>query len=856
MAREFICLCYPLIAFLSEMPEKRVSEESPSGDGKKQKIDLEKEMKELIDYERSAQVSLALELRSATTDLRKLEIELQITRTDIKLANYSLRKLDIRLDQDRLSQETHTSATVAANDKLQRFQEQEQQYQERIAEIRARELALVPKIAWGKIMAKPTTIASEGLCFVNRTDAIENLVRIHSRIHALQQNDFAGRSPTIALIDNLFGMGKTTLARNYISMAPQAFSSRHSDTFKASLSAARTVVVTLAPSCLVGPAKTRNLDALQDAVRKQFVMELQTMISDNYFCEGSSVGFLEDKNSERSFTGAVRRFIDETGSPLFLVLDEIGDAFAEENVSVIKQREYFLYFCRTIISGCLRINGLFLLLIGKADFLDLVANRTPCSPKLNGSSIIIERIGLKMIRQEHIGTILDRTYRDDQPLSQLYGANEKNSHQRDEAINAILAATNGHPRSVCDMLSVCTTLAALKAYEPPACMDYNAERWILALMDYSEGIQILMDKVDDNGPIDLTKKAFPDIRQSKTLAQLADSARIRYEGTLQDARVFASLDVKRHLAPLFFPLRAFLMELSLNSLPRYNHEGNLELCCLRRFQEMFRGEAVLGNPESRFPQWFAGTTFGELEGFRLNRTLTKIPKITSAGSTSMVSLEQSTAVPELWPNILELMRKLEAPRSFIPADMSASTDVLMVTSAILKGENRTVTIGLAVKCTQSPLAAEGPRNSVNREKEIFNRMFLGSTSYVRDADDVPSIYSGDITAAAEPILVDEEDRCSSPKILAHSNEKTKLGQDLNILIVCSTGGFSGVRFPAGRNYASSLEVGKYDKIHETIYLDLSNTHKRASFFGVADDEHLAEKIEWMVGKKDNKTRTQ
>jgi hypothetical protein len=222
----------------------------------------------------------------------------------------------------------------------------------------------------------------------------------------------------------------------------------------------------------------------------------------------------------------------------------------------------------------------------------------------------------------------------------------------------------------------------------------------------------------------------------------------------------------------------------------------------------------------------------------------------------MVSLEQSTAVPELWPNILELMLKLEAPRSFIPADMSASTDVLMVTSAILEGENRTVTIGLAVKCTQSPLAAEGPRNSVNREKEIFNRMFLGSTSYVRDADDVPSIYSGDITAADEPILVDEEDRCSSPKILAHSNEKTKLGQDLNILIVCSTGGFSGVRFPAGRNYASSLEVGKYDKIHETIYLDLSNTHKRASFFGVADDEHLAEKIEWMVGKKDNKTRTQ
>jgi hypothetical protein len=184
-------------------------------------------------------------------------------------------------------------------------------------------------------------------------------------------------------------MGKPTLARNYISMAPQAFSSCHSDRFKASLSAARTVVVKLTPSCLVGPAKARNYDALQDALRKQFVMELQRMIRDKYFCEGSSVGFLEDENSGRSFTGAVRRFIDETGSPLFLVLDEIGDAFAEENVSVIKQREYFLFFIRTIISSSLKIDELFLLLIGKADFLSLV----PYDMHWNGSNVLIERIG-------------------------------------------------------------------------------------------------------------------------------------------------------------------------------------------------------------------------------------------------------------------------------------------------------------------------------------------------------------------------------------------------------------------------------------------------------------------------------
>jgi len=278
---------------LRQMTKKRVTSNSLAGGKKKTKIEEDpwEPYAELVKHELSQRLSLELELCSATSELRKLEIELQITRTEIRLAKYSRIKLDIRLYQDRLSQEAHTAATAAANDELQRFQEQEQQYQEQIAEIRARELALVPKIQWKEKIAEPTTIESQGLCFVNLIDAIENLVRIHSRIHVLQKNNFAGRSPIIALIDNRFGMGKPTLATNYISMAPQAFTSDHSDTFKASLSAARTVVVKLAPSCLVGPAKARNYDALQDALRKQFVMELQRMIRDKYFCEGSMLDF-------------------------------------------------------------------------------------------------------------------------------------------------------------------------------------------------------------------------------------------------------------------------------------------------------------------------------------------------------------------------------------------------------------------------------------------------------------------------------------------------------------------------------------------------------------------------------------
>ena len=727
------------------------------------------------------------------------------------------------------------------------------------------------RLIWLPERPEKYSIESANLKFVNGTNAISMLMDIHRETFGLAMHDGVGPVFQIPLIDSLFGTGKSAFVYHYISEARKKLINVNTP-FAQMLTRARCVTIRLKPCSLV-PADSNPAASL----RNQFIDALKLRVSKGEL-QGAPDFLNENLSSLRSITEVAGRLIEETGTPLFLVLDEIGSAFTSPSLSLIEQRSRFLDFCHIVLSPCLMRIDLFLLLIGKAEFLSLVANRTPCSPRLAGSEIRIARIGLNMIRRDNIMTILDETYRgrptpnaamtglvsdssseppppDIEPLttiasepvseseepvatvSDLYLIGNKLDPRRDRARDAILDATNGHPRSIFQMLASCATYEQLLTYEPPdAVSPFAVEDWVRELMAYSAGVMELMDMAERGTPMDLGQVVFKGTPKSMTYAQIADRARFRYEGPIEASRLFASKFVKRHLAVLFLPFRSFLMQLNTSTPLRYNHEGNFELCCLRRFQEMFGGTNERKPVGTRYPLWFEGTIFGSLEAFRLNQSVCPIPKITVNGSRTFEKLDQATAIPALWPNIVNAMRSQPSPCNFLPADLSASSDVFLVTQAIRGNEKRTVTVGLAVKCIKDPLSMNGRENSVHREKVLFDRMFMSGAHH-------PSL---DTPPLGEP-LPDVDVPCSS-------DSEPRMGMDLNILIVCSSGGYCSVEPMVGKYFVHLGFDEEFPRIHETILLDLSSRKKREHFFGLQGDQVLADKVESIV-RKENPSRS-
>ena len=118
----------------------------------------------------------------------------------------------------------------------------------------------------------------------------------------------------------------------------------------------------------------------------------------------------------------------------------------------------------------------------------------------------------------------------------------------DEAVNAILDATNGHPRSMLIMFKKCTSLEQLKSCFVPI-DGISVKEWLLSLNPYADIIEILVYYAQTTDrTLDLSYTAGdPDI----TCGDVADKALIRYEGSITDATIIVSKNILLHLLPLF-----------------------------------------------------------------------------------------------------------------------------------------------------------------------------------------------------------------------------------------------------------------------------------------------------------------
>jgi hypothetical protein len=655
------------------------------------------------------------------------------------------------------------------------------------------------------------------LAFVNRDSSTKMLLELHRRTFfdvALGTR----RRPRIPLIDDPEGMGKTSFAYNYLAKCQSLLCATH-DEFEKSIAAARTIIVTLKEG-----ERIRGMQSRADAAEKiqeldlrichRFLETLRGLVFQGALLgDVSTLAGLGTTGMRGNSKKILQNFISDTQTPLFLVLDDIGQAFNGSASAATDEARAHLFdlFCIEIVTPWLDVHHLHILLAGRAGFLRLIACAEPVYSDC-GLGPYIARINLNMIRRAMIGEMLDKTSRRDSRGCSIPVIDfQKSCIIRDQVVEAIIDFTNGHPGMMFSLLkNKATVPAVIEACEKLDPTIESPTEWTGDLLVYQECIRDLLQIADTGEMTDLRKVALIHHRRSWSYLDVANRALIRWEGSLSAARLFVSKPVRTQLASLFAPFKEWIGILIIKNGAVIDHGATFELACWKRVQELFDGKNA-----GAIHAWFSRSKLGALEGLCLGRNVAKFPQISDNGTEEFTGLDQSTAHPKTWPAIRDAMiehvraadadpaRKPHESTCFLPRDKSASSDAVFL--ADRTGE--LVTIGIACKCFVGTLGTE----AVKRECEIFNRMFAGATAPKK------------------------RPRCSSK-------------QQYNILLLCNSGTYAGDWKISPTKTHETIQYKAYRYIDEICFLNLSTAELRASFFDLELGSDSALKLECIISK--------
>jgi hypothetical protein len=260
------------------------------------------------------------------------------------------------------------------------------------------EPVLTNPLTWVKAAEETTKalLTNDELAFVNRTDVMAELLDIH-QVNFNRLFGRGGLSQVIPVLDNLRGMGKTSLVAKYISECPKYFDScLLSREFRESIKNARTITLKFENGKLFGAMNENELTC-----ERVIANELISWIESSQEITGSTERMeARSKEEYQPSTQAIMTFIKETGRPLFLVIDDIGVAFsAKTQLGPAPHRarvewDVFLKFFKQVVMAWLEIPNLHILLTGRVDFLDWIRNMHPMFEFREGGSGYLQRIGL------------------------------------------------------------------------------------------------------------------------------------------------------------------------------------------------------------------------------------------------------------------------------------------------------------------------------------------------------------------------------------------------------------------------------------------------------------------------------
>ena len=239
---------------------------------------------------------------------------------------------------------------------------------------------------------------------------------------------------------------------------------------------------------------------------------------------------------------------------------------------------------------------MFLLVLGRASFLNLVGARPDGFSPKNASPCDFLRLSLQSLRVEFIKEILEKTlYNNDMTLKKHYNLDEKMAVKVAEHLFDV---TSGIPRYLKDAFQRCKTSAELMAYD--GSKEFNNYIEIYSYFKrFRKEIQELLRDAEMQAPVDLSARIQYDER-SIPHEIVANNAMIAWEGTLVKATLLPNKKVFQFFGSYFSGFREYLELLAKSRKLPLDYPDAFEVLLIKRFQEIFSGKFQLPDDQAMF----------------------------------------------------------------------------------------------------------------------------------------------------------------------------------------------------------------------------------------------------------------
>ncbi|KAK1933582.1 hypothetical protein P3T76_011796 [Phytophthora citrophthora] len=443
--------------------------------------------------------------------------------------------------------------------------------------------------------------------FVNRGLATDQLTSINKKKfnRALKGR---GTDWEIPLIDNVFGLGKSTFGDNYIRKCREIWQAKvdanpekltNPEGFMPVLCQCHTIHITLEPGSL-------SPDNLHD--RYEMDKKIVRLIC-RYFdhkLQARPEALSEGSVGKMQSSGEVLEILTAEVGPLFIVLDVIGRGFEDENIDKFGQRELFMRFCRVVLMKWLPIPKVFFLLAGRASFLSYVGLRPgPGLEAIQASPFKFFRLSLHRLRWDAIADIITYTLVDEIEKKTIQQHFDLNAEQVAEVAHNLFDVTLGHPRSLLAAFQKCRSYDDLVHYDEIDMPDFiDWVEFSKRIASYAEPLGTMMSRAIDSVTVNMAD-TWEDVGGEKVFYDtIANGVGIAWEGTLDKATLYLPPFIQQMILAFLYPLRKYLLKVAKSKVS-LDYPAVFEWVCLKRFQELFdKNMKSHGCPKDTLPVFF------------------------------------------------------------------------------------------------------------------------------------------------------------------------------------------------------------------------------------------------------------
>ncbi|KAF1326724.1 hypothetical protein FI667_g8227, partial [Globisporangium splendens] len=387
------------------------------------------------------------------------------------------------------------------------------------------ETVVAPALQWKwKDEVDPVhSLERDRMFFVNRTNAVEQLQRIHKKKHSRAVFG-EGAEWTIPIADNVHGLGKSAFGAHYIRKCRETWgdADARSD-FQKTLCDCRTVHILFRQGALL----TDTFDAV---MIRLLVKSLSDMFDELPQILANPPGFAHQ------FIGDLTK---EVG-PLFIVLDSIGAAFNCESLSNIQRREHFIEFYKSVLGGWFLLKKVFFLVLGRGSFLSYVGGDVMASRPFE-----FERLSLHLLRPDAIQEIMENTrVTEDAGSKVIKDACGLDDSQAREVARHLFKEVCGHPRSLLEAFTECHSYKELMSYKNPIQI-CDWDLFFRNVRNHREQLKRLLKQMETNTFVDLSERVIDAGGSAVSLDIIVSSCCIAWEGTLTRAKLYAPSCIER-----------------------------------------------------------------------------------------------------------------------------------------------------------------------------------------------------------------------------------------------------------------------------------------------------------------------